>query len=461
MDSEPKQSLTRTVVEGTALITANTFFQKVAGVLTALLVTNALSVYAYGILRLVQTGIGTASLAFLPGLNPVVIAEAARARGENDFGRARTLFRAYARFLLVVSALLVAAAIPAAFIVGPRWGREGVQSILLSAGFLLLGAFSFLIPTILQAFLEFRALVRVRFVEQVGTLVAVAAVVALGWRTVPAVLGAYLVAGFVGQLFALPALSRALRIMRTAPHTTFSFRSLIFRQGIWSVLVDHLKTITGNVRLWIITAILGVEAVALFSLADALFAHTVSLFPLGQTLLPVVSGETRDPGRMRRIFIRSIKYHAAVFTVLMLLGWSLFPYILEFLFPKYIPAINLYKILLIGLLFASPAPTLNVFLIAYREQRAIFFMSLARTLVSWVGIIYFTKYFGIIGMAFEDTLTWIFFTYGRLIMLLRSAPHLRFHFRELFVLDDYDRGMLHWLRGRVSTLWIKIVRRPS
>lgn len=442
--------LTRTVTRGTALVTANTVFQKISGVATALLVTNALSVYAYGILRLVQTGIGTASLAFFPGLSTVMVAEAARARGSGDFGTVRALLSAYARFLSAVGVALFVLAVAAAFIVGPRWGQEGVVVILLSAGFLLLGAFSFLIPVILQSFLEFHALVRVRIVEQVGTLAAVAFVVYLGWRTVPAVLGAYLVAGLLGQVAAIPSLRRIIGSLRgQVPGVPFSFRTLIRERGIWSVFVDHTKTITDNARIWIITGALGVEAVALFALAEALFAHTVSLFPLAQVLLPAVSGEVHDSSRMRRVFIRSLKYHAATFALLALAGWTVFPPILTSLFPKYHAAIGLYQVMLIGLIFAFPAPTLNTYLVAYGRQKLLFSLMLARAAFVFIAIFAAIRVFGPLGMAVEYILSWLFFTYSRAFALLRAAPHLRFGACEFFTFDDFDRAAF-------STLWKKI-----
>lgn len=436
------RALNKTVTEGTALMTANTVLQKFLGAATMLLVANGLSVAGFGVLRLVQSGIGAAGSFYFSNVGNIIIAEAGRLRGNREWGALRSLLGQYVRVIVGIGFVLGAGGVAAAVLVGAKKGGDWFSILLFAALLLFLSGAAMAATTVFQVFLRFRSVVTFRIIEQVSYLAGMAALFITHSVSVSGVLAVHATALALALIASVPALRSAVSPLSGAARAPSSLFGIIKSQGTYAVLIEYTKNFTDNGRLWIIGAVLGVEAVGLYSLADSLLGHTVSLFPLSQVLLPVVSGETRDPERMRRVFVRSVKYHFIGFAALSLLGLFAFPPLLVLLFPKYAPAVSLYRWMIAVLVIVAPAPTLTVYLTVLRKQRILWQAFLLRAAVAIPLIFIFARTMGLAGVLLEFAITWIFFTAVRLIGLLRAAPFLRARLRTYFSVDDYDRELL-------------------
>jgi O-antigen/teichoic acid export membrane protein len=439
MLTEEGRQLTKTVAEGTVLYTVNNILQKGVGFVSALLLANFLSVYAFGLLKLVQSVLSMAMALFFPGINSVIIAEASRARGSGELGRFRSLLSIYTRAELGIGALLTVIFLLAVPIVG-RFMGAGWSSILLAASPLIfLGALRMVMSVFFQAHLMFKEFAVLKMIESILNLIAAAAAIFLLRGSIQSLMLCYSAAQAGSLALFLPHFVKINRGLRQVAPDAVALAPLIKEQGIWSIMNDYLSSLANNGRLWAMAAFLNVEAVALYSLADALINHTVSLFPLRETMLPVLAGEVENRDRVRRVYLRVIKYHLAAFSALILAGLFLFPPILHFFFSKYDRAIPLYQLMLLILIAASFASAQNALLAALRRQKQLFFATCVKAAIVVPLLALFTRLLGVIGTAIETIVSAVIFTILRGRILHRAAPYLKFRLVELFRFDEFDR----------------------
>lgn len=443
--------LTRVIAEGTALFLGNTIIVKVGSFISVLLLARWLSVYSYGILRLAQSAISSAGAFFFTGATSVIIAEGSRYRGEGAWGKLRSLLTRYALVECAIGALLAVG-----FLLAARLAPESVPAfwrrIFVSAAPLVfLGALRMVATVVIQIYLRLRWITVLRTIESVGNCIVVVVVVfVLRTQEISTIFFAYGIVQCVAVGSLLPIVYTLVKPLFAVPAAHADVFAILFRQSIWALLGDYTKNLTENARLWIIAAVIGVEATALYSLADSLFGHTVSLFPLSQVLLPVVSGQTQDPERMRRIFVRSVKFSLFSNVILFVCGLLFVPPLVHLAFPKYIPALSIYTVMLFGLACTAFGPTLNVYLTIYREQRTLWLVSLVRSAAVIGGIWVFTQLFGLIGTGIEFLISLAVFTGLRYAALRARLPYIRVHLKEFLHLDAFDREILAALYTRLQ-----------
>lgn len=452
MITDEGRKLTKTVAEGTALFTANTLAQKFIGVASALVLANGLTVYAYGLLKLAQSAVSIGSTFFFSGTNSVVIAEVSRELGAGERGRAMAMLRDYAlaetAIGAVVAGVFLAASPVAGIFLGPGWTAILVSS----APLVFLGAVRMIAAVVFQVETDFRSFTLLKFAESLFALASVAVTVFLLGGTVQAIMGGYAVAQALALAVVARPLARGVASFRGAPRSRSRLLSVIRAHGIWAIMIDYAKNLSDNARLWIIAAVAGVEGLAVYSLADSLIGHTTSLFPLSQTLLPVVSKEVRDVSRMRRVFVRSVKYHLIAYLALMAAGFTLFPWILHFLFPKYDRSLPVYQVMLLSLPILAFSVVLGVYMTTYRQQKKLFYLTVARDAISLGLVTPLAWAFGAVGAAAEYAVTSAAFMLMRLSVLWRVEPELRFSPRDLVSVDDFDRDMARGLVARARSL---------
>jgi O-antigen/teichoic acid export membrane protein len=417
---------------------------------SALLLANGLTVYAFGLLKIVQSAVSFASAFFLSGINNVVIAEASRATGEGRKASKASLLKAYCLLefaigVVLTLVLLVVAAAVASFR-GAGWGLLFVSA----SPLVILGAVRMVAATLLQTEADFRGLTILRLSESILNLSVAAAAIVWAHGQVEILLLGYSLAQALAIAFVA---GRFLPLVLASVRSRGDWSELILLvrgQGIWAIMNDYVKNFGDNAKLWILGGLAGLEAVEIFSLADALIGHTVSLFPLAQTLLPVVSRETVDESRMRRVFVRIIKYHLVVYLPLILVGLFVFPPFLHVFFPKYDSSIWLYRVMLLSLVPSAFGVALNIYLTAYRQQRSLFVLSVSRLVITLATVASLAPALGAFGAAIEYVVGAVYFAAVRMIILLKKMPFLSFRASELASVDDYDREMIGRVRIKVG-----------
>ena len=127
------------------------------------------------------------------------------------------------------------------------------------------------------------------------------------------------------------------------------------------------------------------------------------------------------------------------------------PPFLKLAFPKYLPSLFLFNIMLLRFLVIPISSAVTAALYTFRAQKNLFFINLSKfvyPLTLAAGIIVF----GIAGTAISAVVFVFALTVARYYILRRIAPSLSFNFKTLFQVDGKDRALLkrEFFRWRVQ-----------
>ena len=134
-----------------------------------------------------------------------------------------------------------------------------------------------------------------------------------------------------------------------------------------------------------------------------------------------------------------MKYATAISILVVLASLTIVPFLINFFFPKYNPAMPIFAIMAISLLFYGGFKVVRMFLIALREQKILFMRSFGVAILSPILLLALTPFLGLRGAALEvvaaESLSLLIYYY----YFVKSHPYLRLSTREFFSFDAYDR----------------------
>ncbi len=448
--NEKKQGVGDTVTRGVFVSGVGSTALRVIDAAIAILMLRWLSVYEYGVYRLAIAAYDFFGGFFLAGLENVVVSDAA-ADIEKNSRRARVLYTSYFIFLSVVSVVLAAIFYFASDRVAAWMGGEAVYLKIVALLFLL-SPFETAYKLRFQIYLDFGWGMIFKIIADTGKLVAIALFFLLWsfdvtralWSVVIAT-ALPLTATFLGyrrpSLFSFPSFSEIKE----------SFAALFLRHGKWAIVSDFVNNASQNIRPFVVRAFVGIEGVALISVAQNLLSAVKSLFPIREVLTPALPRASDDPARLAAQINRATKYATYVYVGLSIAAALGVPVLVWLLFPHYLPALPFFYILLLGLpFFGFRSVAIPVFY-ALKAQRVLLIITTVRTILLTVVNVALTYFFGLWGAATEMVLIGIFTTpaYARAIRAL--LPQWRFRVRELFAFDEYDRAFVKDLGSRIAT----------
>ena len=158
---------------------------------------------------------------------------------------------------------------------------------------------------------------------------------------------------------------------------------------------------------------------------------------------------------MRQLFVFTIKYGTAAYALVAAISIVFVPFLIHFLFPKYLPAVFLFNIMLLTALTGAAANATSSFFYAYREQKAFFGLTLAQGVFVFSFGSLFLWLWGLTGAALTFVVAEFFYIGIRYAYLVRKYPDLYFGSRDIFSLDEEEAGI--WRRiftsFRPSRFW--------
>lgn len=442
-------SFGKKIVEGGLWLSGSAFLVRVIGLVTTILILKFLSVEEYGLYQLVLAAFGFLASFLISGFDSLIINDLARERGEGRMDRVKRLFLEYGTLKVSIGIVLFLAAFFGSQALG-RWYASDIAYLTRIMSFLFL----FIVTERLLFFLnnvhlKFMAMSLFTAVEELAKLALVfILVVRLGWG-VEGLVVAYTFSTAAALLVFAPYgiyLARFLFSVRAS--TGGLLLDLARKHGKWGLASRYLGDAQRNVRPWLIGSLVGVNAVGLYSLAEGIYTQLLSLLPISNVLAPLVPGEIKNHERMRAIMLYGIKYGTILFVIMGIAALLFIPYLVEWFFPKYIPALPLFRIMLLALLTTAAANVVNTILFSYHEQKLLFLLTVLRLVFLVVVGIILIRFFGLMGVAFEFVLTAVFFVLIRYISLRRIAPHLLVPIREFF---KFSREDYAYLRGILKT----------
>lgn len=445
---QASENIGKIVAKGVAVSGFGNFLLRFIDLAIAVLLLRWLTIFEYGVYRLALAAYDFAAGFFLVGLENVVVNDASAALKKNR-GEAQTIISVYVFFVASVALLLFLI-----FLFGgealEQWVGVGAKYIHILAILVIFEPLGAFYRIVFGVFLDFGWLTFHRIMRDITRIAALGAFFLAGGAGISGALWSLIASAAATSLIALSFYRRGvILIIPSYKEIKVALRALFLKHGKWALLDDFVSNSGRNIRPFIIKTFVGIEAVALISVAQNLISYTTSLFPIRDVLLPLFPRLTNDPAELKKHINRALKYSILAHLLLAAAAAACVPLFVRLFFPKYLPSLPFFYLLLFGLPWTGFRSVLLPVFYALKEQRILFRLTVGRILfVTFAGVT-LTYFFGIWGAAFELLFVGIVITPPMVYALHRLIPSWRLNFRELFYFDASDREVIAKLKKRI------------
>lgn len=438
---EKKENIGTTVTRGVTVYGAGNISLLFVDFIKSVLLLRWLLIVEYGLYRLILAGCDFFSALFLGGLNNVVIAEVSRDLKENKrLGKA--IYSIFVYFLIVIGIGLWAL-----FFWGGSlltfWFPYGGQFVRLISFIFLLWPLDTIFQITFSIFLDFKWTALFKMLRNTSHLIVLILFFTLNSFSLREAFLSLMIGTIVPIFISLVGYRRErLLIIPSRPEFKSALNILLLNFGKWALLDDLAMNAGKNIQPFIIKFLAGTEAVALFAFAQNLVAYATALFPIREVLTPVFPRVADQPEQMVSKINRATKYATLVYVLIAIAAAFGAPVLAYFFFPKYVPALPLFYILLLALPWLGFRSVALPVLYALRAQKVVFILTIVRfLLITALGIV-LIYFFGVWGAAIESVLVGILLTPTFAKALHRVLPQWQFSLTNLVSVDDYDKKFL-------------------
>lgn len=443
--AEEKKSLLRTIGEGGIISFSGNFLLKLTAIFSTIVVLRYLSVYEYGLWQLVLGILSLFSAVTLPSISDVFVADLSRELGRKREDIYKAIFGQISLLMIGLGILSATLLFFAAPLITKASGFSFDFILRVLSLYLIFDALQGIYVIAFYSHLRFFYYQSLKVVNRILYLILASALLIYFKMGILGVVYAYVFSSGISLIIYLPAFVSTVRYLINVPaDINYSLWEMFRAHGKWAMIRDYAEGGLFSARPWIIGYFLGVEAVALVSLAFALFGELMTIIPLNQVLAPIIPREMEDKFRFKKLIEKGIKYTMWLYLGMGLAAYFAMPYFVEFFFPKYVPSLPLFNILL---LYMPAVPFLlmteRVFY-AVKAQKELFISTILPKASSLLlAMPPLLKFFGIFGTAFEFLISNFMIAFARM-RYIKSASGLiiRIAPLELFKLDSEDRLLL-------------------
>ncbi len=450
-DEAPKpapyvEPLKVTAVKGVASFSAQNMMLQVIWFLTSLVVLNSITVADYSVMKLVFATVAVPAALYIAGIDSVLLADMGVEREHGRLGQVKDLFRAYVIFEMISAAVIWAGFILFFTFFGDVFS-QATRSYLFIASFSI---FSQPMQNILiqffSLFFRFWNVTKVKLFNEGLTLLGIVIFVFFQHKGLYAIILIQVIAPFLAVLISLPSFFALYR--KELRHVTPVHAGLFARlraHGKWSIASAYVLKTWDAAHLFLIDRLIGREAVALYSLADSLWGHLISLFPIKSILDAMLPQRTKDETTARRNLVHGFKY-AAIGFVLLGIASAIggYPFLWLF-FPKYVAAFPVF----LGFLLMIPrfafSSVLSPLLRAYKFQKSGFTAAVNSLVMTVVLAFVLFPVLGMAGAIIEVVVVSTVQVYIVYRTFIKKYPAFKLHLSELMTWDRYDADTIQTL----------------
>lgn len=414
---------------------------RVIGFLVSVILLRFLSLYEYGTYQLVLSICGLFALLSFQGLEQLVIAAGARALGRGDEREAISIGQGFFTLRILLGVLLWFVISVSSFFLSRWYGGEVLHFVRLYAWIFLILPFEKIISYHFSVRRTFKWVSGFLFFQELIKLFAILCTFFIFHAGTKGVLLSMVFAQGVSCVFVFPFVGRRYMTVRWA-RALLRLWPMLRMQGFWVIGQRVVREAERNIRPLFLQFFIGREAVAVFSLAEKAYGYLTGLFPIDEVLMPSIASETDNRARLQRILERGIKYTIPLYGGIAVAFFLLAPTLVRFVFPNYVPAIPLLRVISLYLPFIGVAYLLTSFYLSHFEQKKMFFLLVGRLSFFLVASPFWLMGLGVLGAAYEFVVTLLLFNAARLALLFKTYPELRIRLRALFSWDAYDRAVV-------------------
>lgn len=418
------------------------------GLVNSYFIIHTLSVFQFGLYQLVLAFVNLLDNFNLEFIDSVVTVDIRRYLNVQKLAAAKRLFLDNTYLKIPVAILSALVVFWGAHIISGFYGADISLFIQISGLLLITGAIQavetiFLKSVLSYSFWSFPA------VREVSKLAMIIGFLVFGHLTILGVIIAHVCAEAASVLvvgsYALVKYLKAFgRVKAQKEHL---IGGLFRGYGKWATIRYLTSKVSKNTAPFFIKFFINTEAVGFYSLAINLLTFIQNVMPL-DGLAPIMGLKVDAKEQLGFIFQRTIKYTFWLGAALTVFGWIAVPPVVVFLFPKYTPAIPIFRLMLLAMPAYGFYKILKNTLTVLREYRILTMRIINETVVTPLGSVIFLPIFGILGAGIVYVMVYVervWFFYSR---LFRAHPEFRIKFRSFIKFDKVDRELTKKLISR-------------
>jgi O-antigen/teichoic acid export membrane protein len=429
------------------------FLLKLVAVFSTIIVLRYLSVYEYGLWQLALGILSLFSALTLPSISDVFVADLSRELGRRREDIYKAIFRQISLLMIGLGFLSATFLFFIAPLITEISGFSFTFILRLLSLYLIFYAIGGIYSTAFYSRLKFFQYQSFKVANRLIYLLLVLLLVVYFDLGLVGVVYAYTFSSLILLIIFMPSFIDVLRYSEgVSPDFHYSLWSMFRAHGKWAVVRDYAEGGLFSARPWIIGYFLGVEAVALVSLAFALFGELMTVIPLNQVLAPIIPREVEDKFRFKKLIEKGIKYTMWLYLGMGIAAYFAMPYFVELFFPKYLPALTLFNILLLSIPAVPFLLMTERVFYAVKAQKELFIS----TIFPKVGGLFLIlppllKLFGIFGTVYEFIVSNLLIAFTRMRYIKAvSGLSVKVSPVELFRFDAEDKLLLNRIISNIK-----------
>ncbi len=224
-----------------------------------------------------------------------------------------------------------------------------------------------------------------------------------------------------------------------------------FRHGKWDMFRQVFSKLTFQIQPWLIKGFIGTEAVGIYSAALSMVAVFKSFFAT-TTLSILIPRQLSNRKSSRFVFVYLSKYLVILGLLLSMAGYFVAPVAIMWLFPQYTPSLLIFSIIILELPIQGLWRITDIFLVALREQKFLFYRSITRNLLHLSLILISLPLIGLWGMAITQVLVALIMAFLSYKYLIKIHPSFAIKYIEFFSFNENDKNLIRKAVKDVSAI---------
>lgn len=430
-------TLAQKIAKGTALVTLAKVLNFIFALISLMLVVRVLEKADYGMMVLVLSVFSLSEIFLDFGLKQLVIVEISLERKYERYDKVKWIIYRYSQLQIVLGGIIFLVILFAGMLVA-----QGIIGGLLqiSACLIIAAAGRNIFSAVFNSHFDFRSSSLISIYQSFFRCLLIFIV---GWWLgfgLNGIMWAYVISAFLPLFLVFNAYLRVIRkYVSVYPLADKKFVKTLLSRGKWTGGSYAVKRLTDNLAIWIPLIYLGPEAVAVLNISKRAYSCIAAVFSsLENVLMAALPAEISETEKLTKIANKVMKYSVWLSLPLMGISIGLAPFLFTFLFSaKYSQSAKIFQVLVILLVFYGLNLVMRPLFFAMRAQKYIFYIysirAIAFTLFAVLGI----NLWGLLGLPVAFILS------GFLSFVLRYSyirrKGIRIAFKEIFVLDEYDK----------------------
>lgn len=443
-----EQTLGSTLLKGSAIFAIGNIFHKISVVASMFIVLRYIPVYDYGLWQLVLGLIGLVGLISLPGMEEVFLSDISRLIGRGKHKTGRLVFLQFSLLLVITSFLAMGVFIAAPYVLDQFTGIALHEILVIASLYFPFFAANRILTTFFNsrlAYLTVQKLQAVSRIVYIALLVLFLVVLDSGLATI---VYAFTFTPLVASIIFLPRFIRVWRseVYEVDERVEISLKTIMRGHGKWALAARYVDHFLQSIRPWILGFFLGVEGLAIISIAQSFFGEFSQLIPLNNVLGSAFARHIdKSVQEMKSILHTGVKYIVLLYSLAVIPITLLMYPLTNLIFPQYILSTPLLMIMLIALPIAPILSITTKLFYADLKQKELFLVNMFPKAASLVLTIVLAFSLGLVGVAIERVVSYYLAVYCKMRGVKKYMPQV----------NVFGKGMLGWRYGWADFIYTK------